>query len=100
MALAVDEECGGPVHSAPHPAHEVLAYAGRVRVRLELARDPIGIEPETGRMSDEIPGPEGVLVLEEPVVHLPELPLHAGRFGGLGRVRRVRMHFAEREISV
>jgi len=38
------------------------------------------------------------LVLEEQVVHLPELVLRARRLGGLGRELGVRMHFQQRKM--
>src|SRR5882672_6503160 len=44
-------------------------------------------------------GLERALVLEDRIVHFPELALVRRRLGGLGRVLRVRVHLAEREIS-
>src|SRR6266853_3247934 len=38
-------------------------------------------------------------MLEERIVHLPELPLRPGRLGRFGSVRRVRMHLAEGEVA-
>src|SRR5471032_940248 len=40
VPLAVDEEGGRAVHTAPHPAVKVAAHALQVRSRLQLARHP------------------------------------------------------------
>src|SRR5256714_11517055 len=95
----VDEKGGRPVHSAPHAAHEVVAHLRLVGMRRQLALEARGVEPELLGVLDQVFVLERELALEQPIVHLPELPLCAGRFGRFGGVLRVQMQFGERKVA-
>src|SRR6266581_105039 len=73
MAHAVDEKRGRPVHAARHPAAKILAHPLRIR-------------------------PLRQLPLEQPIVHLPEFSLHAGRFRRFGGVLGVGVALFQRKI--
>jgi len=96
---AVDEERGRAVHPAPHSAHEVVSHAALVRPRRQLARHPAAVEPELLGVSDQMLVVQGELPLEQPIVHLPELPLCPSCLGHLGGVLRVRVQLREREVA-
>jgi len=85
---------------AAHAAHEVPAAPSRVGAVGELAREPLDVEPEGVGVRDEILVAQRVLVLEEPVVHLPEPALGAGGLGGLRRQLGVRMHVRQGEVAI
>src|SRR5881296_505815 len=99
MATAVDEECGRAVHPADHSAPEVVPDLRGPAMGVEVAAEPVEVEPGTAGIALEV-GPreavlvledqvvfwemhdlifEAVLVLEDQVVHLPELSLRGGR---------------------
>src|SRR5437867_2459661 len=94
----VDEKRRRPVHAAAHAAHEVVAHLRLVGVRRQLALEARGVEPELPGVLDQVIVLERELALEQPIVHLPELPLRAGRFGRFGGVLRVQMQLGERKV--
>src|ERR1022692_2825447 len=96
---AVDKKGGGAVDPAFCSALEILAYAREVRAGQNFGDHTAGIEAQSRGVLGEILISERVLVLEQEVVHLPELSLCAGRFGGFGRVLRVRMRIDQWKIS-
>jgi hypothetical protein len=49
---------------------------------------------------DEILVRERVLVLEQPIVHVPEPALRTGGLGRLGRAFRVRVDLRQREVTI
>ena len=77
-----------------------LLDGGLAHVLLELR----GVEPQLGRVRLELLGRQLALVLEDLVVHLPELALLARRLGRRVRRRRVGMdaqrHVLERDAHV
>src|SRR5580704_15030718 len=97
-ALAVDIELGGGVHAVPDALPHVTLDLRGVRVAGDLVAEPAdvqahvrgavqqGVQVETGRG------------LQQPLVHLPELPLRPGRFGRLGGLLRVRMQLSDGEV--
>src|SRR5439155_7171609 len=98
VSLPVQEEGRRAVHAAPDAREEVLANPRRVRVRGQLGGGPARVEAEPRGGGEEILVVERLLVLEERVVHLPEFPLRARGFGGLGGVLCVRVHLLQREV--
>src|SRR5579862_6749927 len=98
MPNAVDEECRRSVHSAPHATPEILFDSREGLLGLHLLHEPLGVESERLCAFQEISIFEGVLVLEDPVVHLPELPLSGGNLRGLGGVLGVGMNAVEGKI--
>src|SRR3712207_4299574 len=83
VADAVYVEGGGPAHPAPQAAPEVFAHPARVGVLLRLLPEPPDVEPDLLRVPSEVRVLEPPVRLEEPVVHLPEVPLGRGGLGGL-----------------
>src|SRR2546426_4793502 len=60
--------------------------------------DALGVEAQIAGVFDQVVIVQSELPLEQAVVHLPELPLRAGRFRRLGGVLRVRVTLAQREV--
>src|SRR5712692_6102956 len=100
MPDAVDEKRRRPVHAAPHAGEEVAAHPRRIRSCFESGDEARHVQAADLRVASEIRIVQRVLILEQRVVHLPELPLRAGGFGGFRRVLGVRMNLGEREIAV
>src|SRR5207237_1076746 len=75
---------------------EVLARMGP---RVELSPEAGRVEAQVTRVLDQVVVVQRELALEQAVVHLPELPLRARRFGRLRRVLGVRMALAQREVT-
>src|SRR5207249_2996637 len=71
----------------------------RRAARRQLALEARGVEPELPGVLDQVIVLERELALEQPIVHLPELPLRAGRFGRFGGVLRVQMQLGERKVA-
>src|SRR5258708_1947532 len=99
---AVHEERRSAVDAAPDAALEVGADARGHRARRQILGDDSGIDARRLRVFEEIVGREGILVLEQKVVHLPERVVAAvrgDRFSGLRRGLRVRMDLRQREVA-
>ena len=60
--------------------------------------EPRRIELEHRCIRDKIIGRQSTLMLEQRVVHVPEAPLRAGRFGSFGSELSV-MHRGERKVT-
>ncbi len=95
---AVDEKRGRGPHAALRAAVDVLVHPLQVNVLLHLVVVAIQVQLGLQRVLPQARGLQVQLVLEEEIVHLPELALRARRLGGLGRELGVRMHFHEREL--
>ena len=54
--------------------------------------------PSLAGVADQVFGRQCVLVVEQLVVHRPELALAGGGLGGLGGELRVRVHVGERQV--
>src|SRR5262245_35768527 len=87
------------MHAAVAPAFLVFAQAMQIDVIVELRGEPRHVEAEPHRVALEMLELQVRLVLEQQVVHLPELALLTGTFGRLGRELRVRVHLLEREVA-
>src|SRR4051812_17369366 len=75
---AVDEERWRTVHVAPHTAHEVLAQARGVGLRLHLLSEARDVQAEVLGGLQQVRVIQRLLVLVQVVVHLPELALGGG----------------------
>src|SRR5271166_1843737 len=99
VAASVDEEGGGARYAAGIGAGDVFGYAAGVLAMAQLLREPLAVQPELLRVTDEVPCRERVLVGEEQVVVLPEPPLRRRRLARLGRELRVGVDVVEREVA-
>jgi hypothetical protein len=93
---AVDKERRGALHPAADAAYEVfpnpsgVGAPGKIRDELRL------VQPDRGGVPDQILLVERVLVIEQRIVHRPELALRPGR---LRRALGVRVGRGEREVA-
>src|SRR5881392_1337158 len=104
-ARMISNWCIAPLSDSPHAlAHSlegreqgldvprlIVAHLRFVRVRRQLALEARGVEPQLPGVLDQVLVLERELALEQAIVHLPELPLRAGRLGRFGGVLRVQM---------
>src|SRR5918997_451448 len=97
VANTVGEEGRGPTHPASQAAPQVFTHPARVGVLLHLPPEPPDVEPDLLRVGSEVRVLEPPARVEEPVVHLPELSLGRGGFGGLGGGLGVGVDAGERE---
>ena len=98
MAPAVDEEGRRAVDTAEIGAVDILGHAHRVGVPVELVHEALAVETQVPGVLDEVAGSEGVLMLKEQVVHLPERVLTGCGFRGLGGDLRIGMDVAQRQM--
>src|SRR4051794_18637237 len=84
MAKAIDKERRRAIDAAACAAEHVFAYALGVGAAREFVEEGLEVEVKLLRVTGQVVGFEGFLVLEQEVVHVPELPLRAG---GLGSFR-------------
>ena len=75
------------------------ADARGVDAAAQLVGEPVDVEAELAGVADEIRRHQRVLVLEQQVVHLPELALRRRRLGRLGRELGVRVDVGERQVA-
>ena len=81
---AVDEEVGGAARAELGADLHVLVDLGLEAAAVEVGLELLDVQPEVLGVGLEVLTGQGALVLEELVVHLPELALGAGGQGGLG----------------
>ena len=86
---AVDEEARRPPHAELTADRQVVVDARLAGVRVERGAERRQIEPQLDGAQLQRRAFEVALIREQPVVHLPELPLHLGGHGSLGRQRGV-----------
>ena len=84
MTNAVDKEGGSAIHTTAHTALKVLMDTVRVEMIASLLCKSGDIEPNDPSVLVEMSIAERILVFVEVVVHLPELVLCIGGFGGFG----------------
>lgn len=98
---AVHEERGRSIDAALHASAKVLANDFFVRTIGERACHRRRVDADVLRVADEIVILEGVLMLEQHVVHRPEVSvaLNASRLGGLRGVRCMWMLLLERKMA-
>jgi hypothetical protein len=80
---AVDEECGGGVHANRTPLSGVRLDRRTELARVETLSERRGVEVEVRRELAVRGRRKSALVLEDPIVVLPELSLLVGAEGGL-----------------
>src|SRR2546422_3276663 len=93
-------QAGRRGRACPRHCHQVLSSPPRTPAcpgprRPDRLRGPFGLARRACPMSSRC---KGLLVLEEPVVHLPILALVASAVGGLGGLARLRMDLSERIV--
>src|SRR5579883_1923598 len=98
VLLIVDEEARSAVHTAPDTAHEILAHPRLEGVVREGIDDDGAGNAGVGGVAAEIVVAQRTLVGEDRLMHRPELPRRARRFGGLGSTLGVRVDLREREV--
>src|SRR6202521_3116015 len=99
VTLAIDEESRRCRHAAAHGPHEVALDAGPIAAGLQIRLESRDIQSQlTRQLVHQIRAQIGLL-LEESIVHFPELALRAGRLCRLGGILRVRMHLGERHVA-
>src|SRR5207245_2615831 len=76
-----------------------LPHARRINPGGELSPDAGRVEAQVTRVLDQVVVVQRELTLEQTVVHLPELPLGARRFGRLRRVLGVWVALPQREVA-
>ena len=81
-----------PVDAADVGRLDVLGDPRLVHVASEVVVEPVDVEVELGGVPDEVGRCEVLLVVEQQVVHLPELALGGRGFGGLRGQLRGRVH--------
>src|SRR5215470_4420493 len=96
---AVDEERGGGAHPAPDPAVDMLVHALQIDMVLHFVVVALQIELCLFRISPHVPGLQMQLVLEQQIMHAPELSLCAGLFRRFRRELGMRVNFPQREIA-
>ena len=99
VTTAVDEERRRAGDPARVGAGSVLGNPRRVDVAAELVPEALDVELELLGVATKVDGFQGVLVLQQGVVHLPEVALGAGGLGRLGGYLGMRMHVGEREVT-
>ncbi len=80
MSHPVDEEGRGAAYSAMPPAFDILTHPRRKNMVLQLPAEAFGIKSELGSIVQQVLIVERILVLEQHLVHLPELALGCGSF--------------------
>src|SRR5918992_1332683 len=88
---AVDEEAGRAADPAPLAAIYVLADALQVSLAGHFSIEARHVELEALGVAAQVLRLEMALILEEQIVHRPELALPAGGLRGERRLQRVRM---------
>src|SRR4029079_15029864 len=99
VADSVDEEGrrNGDAVAATLP--QVLLHASARRLAVEIAAEPIHVQPEAARKIEHALAPKRRFLLVEPIVHFPKSSL---RGGGLRRAREQvcpRMHGFVRQMA-
>jgi hypothetical protein len=79
---SVEEESGGAVDSASNTAHEVASDPVSHVSGADDFQESVGLDPQLRRISNQVEFTEPILVLEQEIVHFPELALISGGFGG------------------
>jgi len=96
--MSIDEESRCRVHAAAAATLNVLANPLQVDLIVYLELEPRHVELESLGVHAKLIQLQMGLVLEQQVMHRPELPLRARRFCRLRGKQRMRMDFFEREM--
>ena len=70
-----------------------------IAVAFEFAHKRVGIEIERFSKTNQVPGIEQMLVLEQKIMHLPKSALSSSCFRGFSRRLGVRMYLRQRKMS-
>ena len=101
VTLTIDEERGRAPHSAAKTALEVLLHALQVGMVGHVLTEALCVQPDLGGVPGQVFVLQGVLVLEQQVMHRPKaiLALCRGALSRLGSVAGMRM-LRPREVPV
>src|ERR1700736_6256575 len=99
VPVSVDEKGRRAVHPAAHSTEKIFAHPRRVYAERHLACKLVDVQPDSCRVRQQVLVVECVLMLEELIVHLPELALRSGGFSCLGSPFGVRMDATQREVA-
>src|ERR1700733_551638 len=91
MAAPVDEEGRGAGDATEVGGVYVLGDPRGAGPLAQVLTESLAVEPEVADVADQVARQEGVLVLQEQVVHLPERVLVRGGFRGFGGELGVRV---------
>ena len=83
MTVSVDEEGRRPVHTAAHTAPEILAHPCRVYATAKLLSKSDRVQTDRRGILQQMPIGQRMLMLEQRIVHLLEVPLSGRGFGRL-----------------
>src|SRR5262249_52384357 len=95
---AVDEERGGTGDGGQVGGVDVLGDPAGADVPAQVGGEPPDVETDLARVAHQIGHVERVLVVQQLVVHFPELALLARGLSGLRRHLGVRVHVGERQV--
>ena len=100
-ALAIDEERRRTVYVAVRATLKILVNAFEIRVVSHVLAEALRVQSDLARVLPQVHVVQRLLVLEQYVVHCPEvvLALRSGAFGCLGGVFGVSM-LRPREVAV
>ncbi len=98
MALAANEERGRAFGAAVVGAGGVPPHSFSMPSFCQRPREFFNIEADARRIANKVFELELLMILEEPVVHLPELPLGGSRLGCFRGQLGMWMHIREREM--
>src|SRR6266496_1333721 len=96
----IDEERWGPANATLVATAHVLADALHINMVVELAGIACQVELQPLGIAAQLVKLQVRLVVEQKIVHRPELVLRTGSLRGFGRVQRVGMDSLEREMTV
>jgi hypothetical protein len=95
---AVDEECGRAGHAGQVGRVHIFGHVPGPGVAAQVGPEPVQVQVELFGVVEQVPDGQRALVVQQQVVHGPELVLDAGRLGGLGRELGVRVHVGEGQV--
>jgi hypothetical protein len=87
------------LHTAGYAAPEILFDTADVRTLCRISCELLHIQSNRFSKLLQVGILKRVLVVEDVIMHLPELPLRCCGFGSESRMQRVGMNFGEREVA-
>ena len=99
VPLAIDKKCRRTVYPAAYATGKVLLHTLGKGARPQCVPECLPIKREAMRQFPEHLLAKRILVLEDQVMHVPELAMGRGKLSGLGGDLGVWMYFSQREVS-
>src|SRR5258706_3245342 len=100
MTDTIDEECRCAIHTTLNTTVDIFSNAFNNSRVVPMLYEFGPVETESHRISYKINVIEPVLILEESVMHLPELTLPASGFCSLSSLLSMRMYLRQREVTI